>query len=419
MDAFFSVIVIGVVVVVMAAIALKAYGGGAQTRFSGFGINLARRRRLLDLREHDPNFSLVLFEEYLLALYVEAHQRRVNEQNLARLSPYLQGSARDTLRTAPPAMRVKGVLVGELQLREVEFSGERVRVSVALQGAHVLETRQGEQTWFSEEVWTLTRSLGAQSRPPARVQVFDCPKCGAKLDLMVDARCQHCDTVVDTGTHDWVVEALQFESWTQESARLVLGRMSEGVMIASDPAFDATKRLTAIQERDPGVSLEGLRNRVGTIFSSLQDAWEKEEWHGARPYVTDRILEHELFWIRAHHQRGERGAIIDQRLTSVDLIDVLSDRWFDAVTFRIWCSKVMLGAGLEGHGAKAHSEYWTLIRGTAALGSPSDGECPSCGAPIDVVRSGACAHCDAHVTLGEFDWVLSRIEDPEVYAPET
>ena len=412
-----SAIVMGGVAIALVVLTIILLGEGVRSRAAGLGIGVARRRRLLDLRDQDPNFSLVLFEEYLLALYVAAHQRRVDERKLARFSPFLRVPARDTLRTAPPAKKVKAVLVGELQLREVEIGTERARVLVAIQGAHVLETNEGEQTWFSEEVWTVSRSQSALSRPPTRVQVFGCPNCGAKLDLVVDAHCQHCDTVVDTGTHDWVVEEIQFEDWTQETTRLVLGRMSKGVMTPSDPAYDATNRLRAIQERDPDVSLESLRHRVEAIFSSLQEAWKAGDWHGARPYVTDRILEHELFWIQAHHQRGERGAIIDQRLTTVDLIDVLSDKWFDAVTFRIWCSKVMLGAGLEGSGAKAHSEYWTLIRGTAVHGSPDEGLCPSCGAPIDVVRSGACAHCKAHVTLGEFDWVLSRIEDPEAYAP--
>jgi hypothetical protein len=29
--------------------------------------------------------------------------------------------------------------------------------------------------------------------------------------------------------------------------------------------------------------------------------------------------------------------------------------------------------------------------------------------------SGECAHCGTHVTSGEFDWVLSKIEQDEAY----
>jgi hypothetical protein len=65
---------------------------------------------------------------------------------------------------------------------------------------------------------------------------------------------------------------------------------------------------------------------------------------------------------------------------------------------------------------RAYTEYWTMIRGTAARGaSRIDRGCPSCGAPLAIDMAGSCAHCKAHVVAGEFDWVLSRIEQDEVY----
>ena len=41
--------------------------------------------------------------------------------------------------------------------------------------------------------------------------------------------------------------------------------------------------------------------------------------------------------------------------------------------------------------------------------------CSNCGAPLAVTQSGECSHCNAHVTLGEFDWVLSKIEQDDSY----
>jgi hypothetical protein len=29
--------------------------------------------------------------------------------------------------------------------------------------------------------------------------------------------------------------------------------------------------------------------------------------------------------------------------------------------------------------------------------------------------AGHCEHCEAHITAGEFDWVLSRVEQDESY----
>ena len=68
---------------------------------------------------------------------------------------------------------------------------------------------------------------------------------------------------------------------------------------------------------------------------------------------------------------------------------------------------------------RAYSEYWTLIRGATVRGAPkaSDANCPGCGAPLDKVSmAGNCEYCGAHLTRGEFDWVLSKIEQDDSYA---
>jgi hypothetical protein len=62
-------------------------------------------------------------------------------------------------------------------------------------------------------------------------------------------------------------------------------------------------------------------------------------------------------------------------------------------------------------------EYWTFQRGVgvATTGKPGtlEKQCPNCGAPLNVNAVGECTYCKAAVTSGKFDWVLSRIEQPE------
>jgi hypothetical protein len=66
---------------------------------------------------------------------------------------------------------------------------------------------------------------------------------------------------------------------------------------------------------------------------------------------------------------------------------------------------------------RRYSEYWTLIRGAGVRGAPrADKVCPSCGAPLAVSMAGNCEYCNTLVTSGDFDWVLSRIEQDDVYA---
>jgi len=63
-----------------------------------------------------------------------------------------------------------------------------------------------------------------------------------------------------------------------------------------------------------------------------------------------------------------------------------------------------------------YTEYWTLIRSAKRVGAASDAlTCPNCAAELHINMAGICEACDAKVTSGEFDWVLSRIEQDEVY----
>jgi predicted RNA-binding Zn-ribbon protein involved in translation (DUF1610 family) len=65
-------------------------------------------------------------------------------------------------------------------------------------------------------------------------------------------------------------------------------------------------------------------------------------------------------------------------------------------------------------------EYWTFQRtaGVKTSGKAGIAEhtCPNCGAPLEVNAVGECRYCRAAVTSGQFDWVLSRIEQEEEYA---
>ena len=111
------------------------------------------------------------------------------------------------------------------------------------------------------------------------------------------------------------------------------------------------------------------------------------------------------------------------RITRTELAKVTRDRYYDAVTFRLWATGkdyVVRGDGEVVRGSKRrerpYSEYWTLIRSAARKGpTKTDATCGNCGAPLQVTMAGACNYCGAHVTAGEFVWVLSKIEQDDSY----
>jgi hypothetical protein len=112
------------------------------------------------------------------------------------------------------------------------------------------------------------------------------------------------------------------------------------------------------------------------------------------------------------------------RITRTELAKVVRDRWYDAVTLRVWgtgkdfvvheqTGKIVRGSKTR---ERAYSEYWTLIRSATRKGAPvASPACSHCGAPLQITQSGECEHCGAHLTAGEFDWVLSKVEQDDTY----
>ena len=54
------------------------------------------------------------------------------------------------------------------------------------------------------------------------------------------------------------------------------------------------------------------------------------------------------------------------------------------------------------------------MRGVSRRGAArSDGKCPNCGAELKINMGGECEYCRAKITTGDFDWVLSRLDQDD------
>jgi hypothetical protein len=182
-------------------------------------------------------------------------------------------------------------------------------------------------------------------------------------------------------------------------------------------------RLQALQQRDPTFQWQGFQGRVAHVWGALQVAWSGRDAAQIRPYVSDNLFQSMTYWIDLYLQSRCRNINENGRVLRMDLANVLSDKHYDAITVRVFATGLDYTIGddgrmLSGNRSKprTYSEYWTLIRGTQRKGAPKgDANCPNCGAPLKVSMVGNCEYCKVKVTTGEFDWVLSRIEQDESY----
>jgi hypothetical protein len=385
------------------------------------------RADLEGLRQHDLNFSVVLLEDFLYALYAQAHTLRGGGY-VARLSSHLSPAVQAALLGLGQIAQVKAIIVGAMRYLSVSGLDEAqapVRLEVELESNYTEVAPTGaEQSYYAMERWTLSRAKNVLSRTPDRARVFMCPSCGAPLDGMDGGRCAYCQAVVNTGRFDWVVDNINVVSRETRGPMLTGTTEEQGTDLPTVMDPYVQQRYGELAQKDPQFSWPAFEARVGLIFARMQTSWSNRDWSQARPFVSDNLFQMLGYWIEAYTRAGLRNVTENARVEGTELCRITADRFYDAITVRLYASSTdytITDAGGKVVGGsrsktRRYTEYWTLIRGAGKQGQArSDAACPSCGAPLAVEMAGTCTYCKARVTSGEFDWVLSRIEQDEVY----
>ncbi len=388
---------------------------------------------LKQLRREDPNFSRPLFLDFVQLLYTRAHEHR-GSGKLDHLAPYLRGKVRNELAALGgqgPLRSVDHIVIGASRIIDVgAWDKPFRRIAVEIE-ANYTEHRGGgdalaSHTLYVHERWIFRRDAGVLSKGPEDITTLRCPSCGSAVELASDGTCAYCHNVVDRGAFHWVVEAVQVVQRRPRSRDEM--HLGGGVEVGTDlptvvqPELGANLR--ALLVRDPQFTVEELEQRVRVVFMELQRAWSSMDWSRARAYETDHLFNTHRFWMEQYRAEGLRNVLDDIEIRKVELVKVEPDAFYDAVTVRIYAS--MIDVVIDGQGRvvegsrtapRVFTEYWTFIR-RAGYRTQPDAEptaCPSCGAPVQVDQAGVCAYCETKVVTGEFGWVLSTIEQDEVY----
>jgi hypothetical protein len=380
------------------------------------------RTELDQIRALDPGFSLVLFEDFAYLLYAALQRARgTGPQAIAAyVAPSLAANLVD-----PQVADVQGIVIGAL--RYVRFSGTKtpmIEIELELESNYVEVLRSGgTRRFYATDRIVLARSATAKSRPFARSRTLDCPNCGAPLEAVHGTQCSYCQQNVGFGRFDWLVTSLVNQEREARGPLLTSDVAESGTELPTIVDRGAPARFQELQQRDPAVSWQALTGRVAHIFDELQVAWSARDPLRIRPYVSDNQFQAMYYWIDLYTQAKCRNLNENAAILRIDLANVLTDAHYDAITLRIFASGLDYTVSDDGkllsgnrHQPRTYSEYWTLIRGTASRGEPrKDSNCPHCGAPLRIGMAGTCEYCRVKITAGEFDWVLSRIEQDESY----
>jgi Tim44-like domain len=385
------------------------------------------------LRRFDPNFSEIIFTDFAYALYAKAHDARGRrDAALDQLSPYLSDEARTALqgRNPPNLQAVIGVIVGSMQVADVQgLASPVVNIAIEFEANYTEVVADGgktrQMTYYVRERWLLERKRDVLSPPPAQATALHCPRCGAALQKDTTGACAFCGAKIESGEFQWYVHRIS-----------LLSREARGPLLTSDVPEVGTDYPSVIQPGLQNIRANFERNhpeftwgefeaRARLIFTELQAAWSSLDWERARPHETDSIFQMHRYWIEEYRRQGLRNALDAARITSMQPVKIKEDNFYNAITLRIWAEGydyTVDGAGKVVSGSNKRlrkwSEYWTFVRNRNAkpTHARADLNCPNCGAPLKVNVTGICEYCRGKVTSGEFDWVLSKIEQDESYA---
>jgi hypothetical protein len=389
------------------------------------------------LRRFDPNFSEIIFADFCYALYARAHHARGQGQAALKiLSPYLSEPVRNALwqRNPPNLQTVTGIIVGAMQVVQVEgLATPLVRVSLEFEANYTEVVSTGKTgsganiqvSYYVRERWLLERKRDVLSPPPEQATALHCPRCGAPLEQDSVGACKFCGTKIDSGEFQWYVRAVTLLSSEAKGPLLTSNVPEVGTDYPSvvQPNFDQIR--IAFEQSHPDFSWGQFQTRVRTIFGELQTAWSTLAWERARPHETDNIFQMHQYWIEAYKRQGLRNALDSCVINAMQPVKIKEDAFYNAITLRIWAQGydyTVDQAGRVVSGSKNSlrrwSEYWTFIRNRTAkpLANRADLNCPNCGASLKVNLAGICEFCGGKITSGEFDWVLSRIEQDESYS---
>jgi hypothetical protein len=395
-------------------------------------------REFTQLRKFDPNFSEIVFTDFCYALYAKAHDARGHgEQVLDQFSPYLGEAARKSLLGRNPSglKEVKGIIVGGLRVEDVRgLETPLVTISLVFETNYTevvaangsgANKKSGEMTYYVRERWQLERKRDVLSPPPAQATALHCPKCGAPLQKDTVGACAFCGTKIESGEFQWYVRGIGLLSSEAKGPLLTSDVPEVGTDLPSVVQPNFRDLRAAFENNHPDFSWGEFQARARLIFDELQAAWSDQNWERARPHETDNLFQMHQYWINAYQRQRLRNMLDKCQVTALQPVKIKEDQFYNAITLRIGAQgydytvdesgKVVSGSPKK---LRYWSEYWTFIRSRNAKPSAAraDLNCPNCGAPLKVNNSGVCEFCGGKITSGDFDWVLSRIEQDESYA---
>ncbi len=406
----------------------------SKTVSSSPGIN-ARVNRNSDietdiavLKQIDPNFSKVLFLDFVSSVYMKYYSL-FGKSEFKNLSPYFDSAEIASSRNLRNQQNVNEIVIGNMRISEINNLQTVTGISVDIEANYTLE-QHGKKTRYSVvERWYFNKNSGVLSQEPDKMRKLVCPNCAAPANFNDQADCESCGTTILNGTMQWYVKkhkVLSQEVFKTKGLVHYEQERGTGLQTIYQTGFNTISADFANRHNiDWNTWRVSFSNELVSIyFNKIYEAWSENNLNSVRNLITDRLHESFLFWIGAYKKVGITNKSEDIKISNIQFVKIDTDKFYESVTVRIYASSldyvVDKQGKVKGGSNKRHrsfSEYWTFIRRNGVEKDAYDfSTCPNCGAPADKMgQAGVCEYCGTKISTGDFSWVLAIISQDEVY----
>ena len=186
---------------------------------------------------------------------------------------------------------------------------------------------------------------------------------------------------------------------------------------------DIDNGIAAVHGHDPGFNEADFLSDTNRAFFTIQQAWTERRPDISRQVMHDGVWQQHKFQIDSYLSQQKQNVLENLAIQNTRIVSCHTDESFDTIMVRFFasCADYDIDLSNDKHkvirGDKAISDWaedWVFQRKSSAVTKPNGGtmakKCPNCGAPLDLDLAGICKYCRAPVMSGEFDWVLTRIE---------
>jgi len=392
-----------------------------------------KQQKINRILEQDETFSEILFMDFAHSMYHKFYTT-INTKESRQLKPFLSDQLKSFIqaemsRTTPR----EEVVVGNLQIYDIEFTNSYTKIIVDYNANY--NTVENEKTYrhILSERWVFVRKAGIASADPDSLQKLACPNCGAPNDFNDAGVCNYCDTLVEAGQMNWMLDkivVLNHQHYRTQSLGTYAPEVGTNSPTIMDPFLQQKGQqfINTHQLENPTKYWEDFKvNVVRATFEAMYKAWsDRDHWKSVRHLLSDRLFEANTFWVDLYKEKNYYNRLENIQAHEVTPVRITMDNHYESITVRVFASAIdytehesgrLIGGDKKN--PRKFTEYWTFIR-KKGVEKPADQfstqNCPNCGAPADKMSDSAvCGYCGAKTNTGDFTWVLANIAQDEAY----